>query len=60
MTSQWFQLARVSAFCSGVAVPKTRPWIFSGEGAVVHKLMTMMSARQMTSIQPQKKSQFTS
>ena len=23
MTSQWFQLARVAAICSGVAVPNT-------------------------------------
>ncbi len=45
ITSQWFQLARVAARCSGVEVPNTSPRIFSRSGALVKRL-TIITTRE--------------
>ena len=53
MTSHLFQEARVTAFCSSVAVPKHRPWTCSGAGFFVHRVTTIARAIQNRNIQTQ-------
>ncbi len=53
MMSQVPQEARVSAFCSGVAVPKHRPWARSGAGFYVHRETRIARAMQNRNIQTQ-------
>ena len=53
MTSHLFQEARVTAFCSSVAVPKHRPWTCSGLGCGVRRVMTIARQMQNRNIQTQ-------